>query len=172
MASNGWLPCGTSSGISTPIGKPPSTELLAPEIRHAYLAKCCKATLQFSYLLYLHDNLTTAVANAAGLGVGWVAVCADVMVSLNAIRTCPYNDHTSRGGGMPGASALQRKAAVVLQAWEWWSLKVQLPLHSNWPPRSAPCTIAKPMTSQGPPSLQFPRSPPSGFVVPMPWPST
>ena len=51
------------------------------------------------------------------LGVGLDAVCADVVESLNAILEHAYNGHTTRGGGMPGASALQREAEVVLQAW-------------------------------------------------------
>ena len=40
-----------------------------------------------------------AVVNAARLGVGLGAVCADVVESLNAILKRAYNDHTSRGGG-------------------------------------------------------------------------
>ena len=43
--------------------------------------------------------MTTAVANAARLGVGLGAVCADVVESLNAILKRAYNDHTARGGG-------------------------------------------------------------------------
>ena len=47
--------------------------------------------------------MTTAVANAARLGVGLGAVCADVVGGLNAILKPVYNDHTARGGG--GADA-------------------------------------------------------------------
>ena len=43
--------------------------------------------------------MTTAVANAARLGVGLGAVCADVVESLKAILKRAYNDHTPRGGG-------------------------------------------------------------------------
>ena len=50
-------------------------------------------------------------------------MCADVVESLNAILKQAYNDHTARGGGMPGAAALQREGKVVLQVWEWWCLK-------------------------------------------------
>ena len=59
--------------------------------------------------------MTTAVANAARLGVGLGAVCADVVESLNAILKRAYNDHTARGGGggMPGATSLEREAEVV-----------------------------------------------------------
>ena len=55
------------------------------------------------------------VANAARLGVGLGAVCADVVEGLNAILKWAYNDHTACGGGMPGATALERGAEVVLQ---------------------------------------------------------
>ena len=46
----------------------------------------------------------------------------DVVESLNAILKRPYNDHTaSGGGGVLGATTLQRDGGVVLQAWEWWA---------------------------------------------------
>ena len=80
--------------------------------------------------LYLEEDLTLAVANVAQLGVGLGAVCADVVESLNAILKRAYNDHTAcrGGGGVPGATALQREGKVVLQGWEWWFLKFNLPL--------------------------------------------
>ena len=42
------------------------------------------------------------VANAARLGVGLGAVCADVVESLKAILKRAYNDHTARGGECRG----------------------------------------------------------------------
>ena len=53
--------------------------------------------------------MTLAVANAARLGVGLGAVCADVVESLNTILKRACNDHTARRGrGNAGATALQR----------------------------------------------------------------
>ena len=46
--------------------------------------------------------MTTAVANAARLGVGLRAVCADVVESLNAILKRAYNNRTASGGGGGG----------------------------------------------------------------------
>ena len=66
--------------------KPPTTDLRAPEVLRAYRANCCKAGCQSNYLFYLEEDVTTAVANAARLGVGLGAVCADVVESLNAIK--------------------------------------------------------------------------------------
>ena len=61
----------------------------------------CNLSNQSNCLLYLEEDVTTAVANAARLGVGFGAVCADVVESLNAILQRSYNDHTARppGGG-------------------------------------------------------------------------
>ena len=58
--------------------------------------------------------MTEALGNATGLGVGLGAVSAHVVESLNAILQIGYNDHTARGGGgMPGASNLEREGEVV-----------------------------------------------------------
>ena len=65
--------------------KPPATDLRAPEVAHAYRAHWCKDGCQSNCLLYLEEDVTTAMANAARLGVGLGAVCADVIESLNAI---------------------------------------------------------------------------------------
>ena len=46
--------------------------------------------------------MTLVVANAAALGVGLGAVCADVVENLNTILNRAYNDHTARGGGGGG----------------------------------------------------------------------
>ena len=46
--------------------------------------------------------MTLVVTNAALLGVGLGAVCADVVESLNAILKWAYNDHTARGGECRG----------------------------------------------------------------------
>ena len=95
---------------------PPRADRQAAEVARAYRLRCCKAGCQSNYLFYLEEDVTLAVANAARLGVGLAAVCADVVESLNAILKRAYNDHTTRGGGMPGAAALEHEAEVVLQA--------------------------------------------------------
>ena len=97
---------------------PPCADLRAAEVVWAYRLHCCKAACQSNHLSYLEEDVTLAVANAARLGVGLGAVCADVVESLNAILKRAYNDHTARGRGMPGA--LEREGEVVLQTWEWW----------------------------------------------------
>ena len=107
---------------------PPHADLRAAKVARAYRLHCCRATCQSKYLFYLEEDVTLAVANAAELGVGLGTVCADVVESLNAILNWAYNDHTARGGGMLGATALQREGEVVLRAWEWWCLKFDLPL--------------------------------------------
>ena len=56
--------------------------------------------------------MTLAAADAARLGVGLSAVCANVVQSLNAILNRAYKDHTPRGGGgMPGATALHQQGS-------------------------------------------------------------
>ena len=96
-----------------------------------------------------------AVANAARLQVGLGAVCADVVESLNTILKRVYNDHTAHRGGLPGATALEREAEVVLQAWEWWFFKFDLQLQHHGAPPRAPCTMAKLMAPQSPPPSSF-----------------
>ena len=78
---------------------PPLNDLGASGVARQYRAYCCKAACQSNYLLYLKEDVTTAVAYAARLGLGLGAVCADVVESLNAILKQAYNDHTARGGG-------------------------------------------------------------------------
>ena len=97
---------------------PPHADLRAAEVAQAYGLHCCMAICHLNYLIYLEEDGTLAVANAARLGIRLRAVCADVVESLNAILKLAYNDHTARGGGMTGATALEREAEVVLQAWE------------------------------------------------------
>ena len=84
---------------------PPPNDLGVSAVAQQYRAHCCK-TCQSNYLLYPEEDVTTAVANAACLGVGLGALCADVVESLNAILTRAYNDHTAGPGGMPGATSL------------------------------------------------------------------
>ena len=79
--------------------KPPTADLRATDVAAVYHAHCCKAGCQSNYLLYLDEDVTTTVANAARLGVGLGAVCTDVVHSLNAIYKRVYKDHTARGGG-------------------------------------------------------------------------
>ena len=84
--------------------KPPRRDLRAAEVAPAYLAHCCKEACQSNYLLYLEEDVTEAVANARRLGVGFGAVCADVVESLNTILKCAYNDHSGHGGGDAGGN--------------------------------------------------------------------
>ena len=67
---------------------------------------------------------------------------------------------------MPGAAALQREAEVVLQVWEWWFLKVDLPLRTHGAPHSAPCTMAKLMATQSPPPSTLHLFPPPALLPP------
>ena len=108
----------------------------------------------------MEEDVTTAVANAAHLGVGWGALCADVVDSLNAILKRAYNDHTAQGGGgMPGATSLKREAEVVLQVWEWWYLKFDFPLRALGTPHVAPCTMATLMSNHRPPPMSLSLAP-------------
>ena len=95
--------------------KPPRGDLRAAEVPRAYRAHCCKEACQSNYLPYLEEDVTEALANARRLGAGLGAVCADVVESLNAIFKRAYNDHLGRGGGggMPGATELEREGEVV-----------------------------------------------------------
>ena len=81
---------------------PSRADLRAAEVARAYRLHCYKAACQSHYLFYLEEDVTLAVANAAELGVGLGAVCADVVESLNTILKRAYNDHTARGGGGGG----------------------------------------------------------------------
>ena len=137
---------------------PPRAHLRAADVAPAYRLPCCKAACQSNYFFYLEEDMTLAVANAARLAVGFGAMCAHVVESLNAILKRAYNDHTARGGGVPGATALRPEGEVVLQAREWWFLKFDLPLQPHGAPHTAPCTMAKLMTTQS--------SPPSNFSLP------
>ena len=56
-------------------------------------------------------------------------------------------------GGVPRATSLEREADVVLQVWEWWFLKVDLPLRTLGSPCVAPCTMATLKTSYSRPEL-------------------
>ena len=131
---------------------PPTGALQAPAVASAYRECCCKAACQSNYLLYLEEDVEMAVANAARLGVGLGGVCADVVESLNALLKRAYNDHTARGGGMAGATSTEREAEVVLQVWEWWFLKFDLPLRHHGTPHTAPCTMATLTATHSPPS--------------------
>ena len=146
--------------------KPPRGDLRAAEVARAYRAHCCKEACQSTYFLYLEEDVTEAVANARRLAVWLGAVCAYVVESLNAILKRAYNDHSGRGGGgMPGATQLEREAEVVSQVWEWWFLKFDLPLRNYGTPHTAPCqTHGHPE----PPALHrcFPTN---SFAFSLPW---
>ena len=89
--------------------KAPSGDLRAAEVARAYRAHCCNEACQSNYLLYLEEDVSEAVANTRGLGVGLGALCADVVESLNAIL------NPGGGGGMPGTTQLEREGEVVSQ---------------------------------------------------------
>ena len=90
----------------------PRANLRAAEVARAYCLHCCKAASQWNYLFFLEEDVTLVVANAARLGVGLGAVCADVVESPNAIPKRAYNDHTARGGGGGGFASV---GVVVLK---------------------------------------------------------
>ena len=52
----------------------PLNDLGASAVTRQYRAHCCKAACQSNCLLFLQKDVTTAVANAARLGVGLGAV--------------------------------------------------------------------------------------------------
>ena len=81
---------------------PTTTDLQAAAVARKYRELCCKASCQSNCLLYPEEDVTEALANAAGLGAGLGAVLADVVESLNTILKKVYNDHTARGGGAGG----------------------------------------------------------------------
>ena len=145
--------------------KPPRGDLRAGEVARAYRAHCCKETCQSNYLLYLEEDVTEAVANARHLGVGLGAMCAEVAESLNAILKRAYNDHSGPGGGggLPGATELERGGGVVSQVWEWWFLKFDLPLRNYGTPHTAACTMAKLMATRSPPPSTLGSPPPALF---------
>ena len=87
----------------------PLNDLGASAGARQYRAHCCKAACQSNYLLYLKQDVTTAVANAVRLGVRLGAVCANVVESLNAISKRAYNDHRARGGGGDAGGHIPRK---------------------------------------------------------------
>ena len=105
------------------------------------------------------------MANARRLGVGLGAVCADVVESLNTILKRAFNDHSGRGGGMLGATELEREGEVVSQVWEWWFLKLDLPLRNYGTPHTAPCTMAKLMATRSPPPSTLASPPPTLFFL-------
>ena len=110
----------------------------------------------------LGGDITTAAANAARSGVGLGAACADVVESLNAILKRAYNNHTARVGGMLVASAWQREAEVIFQAWERWFLKFHVPLRTHGASGGVPCTMAKLLATQSPPNCTLLLAPPRG----------
>ena len=65
-------------------------------------------------------------------------------------KTGLQRSHGPGGGGMPGATSLEREAEVLLQVWEWWFLKFDLPLRTLGTPHVAPCTMATLMSNRSP----------------------
>ena len=134
---------------------PPLMDLGVSVVAQQCRAHCCKAAFQSNYLLYLEEDVATAVANAARLETGLGTACADVVESLNAILKRDYNDHTARWGGGGGGTSLEKKAEIVLQAWEWWFLKFDPPFRTLGTPHVAPCTMAALMSTKSPPPMSL-----------------
>ena len=63
-----------------------------------------KAVSQSNCFLHVEEDVTAAVANAAHVGVGYGALCMDVVESLNAIWKRAYSDYMARGGGNAGGN--------------------------------------------------------------------
>ena len=145
---------------------PPRADLRVAEVARAYSPHSCKAGCQPNYLFYLEKDMNVAVATVARLGVGLGAVCTHVVEGLNVILKRAYNDRTARNRGMLVATALEQEAEVVLQAWEWWLLKFNLPLQNHGAAHTAPCIMAKLMATQSPPPSSF-SSPPLALVSPI-----
>ena len=76
---------------------PPLMDLGASAVAREYRAHCCMAACKSNYLLYVEEDVTTKLANAARLGVGLGAVCADAVENLNGMLKRAYNDHTASG---------------------------------------------------------------------------
>ena len=51
---------------------------------------------------------------------------------------------------MRGATQVEREAEVVLQVWEWWFLKFDLPVRNYVTPHTTPCTMANLMVTRSP----------------------
>ena len=75
---------------------PPRDDLRAAEIVRAYYLHCSRAPCQSNCLLYLEEDVILALANAAALGLGLGALCANVAESLNAFLKRAY---LGGGGG-------------------------------------------------------------------------
>ena len=108
------------------------------------------------YLLFPEEDCGTMLESADAYVVGLAAVSADVVESTNYILKKRYHGHSSRGG-VAGQSAMERKAMVVRQAWEWCFLTFDVPpLHYNTP-QTAVCTAASLLrTTPQVPSTQAP----------------
>ena len=88
-------------------------DLGAFAVARQYRAHCCKAPCQSNYLLYLEEDVTAAVANAARLGVGLGAVCADVKPKQSDPKRNPsYPGTMGPGNGHPGS--------LTRQQWPEW----------------------------------------------------
>ena len=90
---------------------PPCNDLRAREVAREYRLQWCKDHYQTIHLLYLEEDVTIAVANAACLGVGFAAVGTVVVEAPNAMVKRAYN-HTGQGVG--GSTALEREVERIL----------------------------------------------------------
>ena len=117
----------------------------------AYYLQCCKAACLSHCLPYSEEDVTTAVGNAARLGVGLAKVCADVIESLNTILKQAYNNHMAGGkGGLMGSTALEREGEMMLPV-ESFFFQFDLRLRNYATPHTVLCTMARLMATQRPP---------------------
>ena len=76
--------------------KTPTTDLRVPEGARAYRAHCCKAGCQSNYVLYLEEDVTTAVANVARYAR---AVCVPISLRASTPFSSAPSTTTPHGGG-------------------------------------------------------------------------
>ena len=92
-------------------------------------------------------------------GVRLQAVCVDVEESLNTILKRAHKGHTIRGGGIPGATSLEKEAEVVLWVWDCSFFKFDLPLKTLGTPHVAQGTMATLMSTRSPPPMSLSLAP-------------
>ena len=139
---------------------PPLIDRGAFVVTRDYRAYCCKAACQSNYLLYLEEDVTTAVANAAPFGGGFGgSLCGCGRKSKRDLEMGLQRSQGPGGEGVPGATSLEREAEVVLQVWQWWFLKFDLPFRTQGIPHVAPCTMATLMSTHNSPTMSLPSEP-------------
>ena len=140
--------------------KPRKVDLRPADIAQAYPVYSRKAAYQSTYLVYLGQDVTKAVANSALLGVGLAASCANAVEGLNGILKGVYNDRwvgECRGQGKGGRGKGHTCGFANLGVGVW---KCHLLLRNYGPLDTAPCTMARLKATQSPP----PSRPPCQFL--------